>query len=56
MILMETETHIMENALATAKRFEKAGFDYHGGYLTYGDDRRFAARGPPGERVHHATS
>lgn len=34
----------MENALATAKRFEKTGFDYHGGYLTYGDDRRFVAR------------
>jgi hypothetical protein len=25
-------------------RVEKASFDYHGGYLTYGPDRRFVAR------------
>jgi hypothetical protein len=37
---METETHIMENA----NRFDKNLFDYHGGYLTYGQDRRFVAR------------
>lgn len=25
-------------------KFEKAAFNYHGGYLTYGADRRFVAR------------
>lgn len=25
-------------------KFERSKFQYHGGYLTYGDDRRFVAR------------
>ena len=25
-------------------KFNKDGFDYHGGYLTYGTDRKFVAR------------